>query len=707
MPRTASSWVSTPRDDHQPGAEQGDDRAVDPLGDDQEIGSGEDRYRHPCRAQAEDDGRGVRQLIHSGCGDPGARRCAVIRDGGVCVEAPIVSAARNRSAPGFGGEGLVGGTTKSREIRAPRVGGRARLQQFRRPHRSRRDEEGRPQGARSRASPFSTRRTPMATRAAAPRRASAQILGDRRKDIVLATKFARPMDAAGRLQGASRRYIMAEVEASLRRLKTDWIDLYQQHQPDPLTPIEETLRALDDLVRQGKVRYIGCSTLPAWQVVEAQWTSKHLGLHHFISCQEEYSLLARDLDREMMPVLEAYGLGLIPFRPLADGLLTGKYRRGAPPPAGTRLATMARAAERNLTDENWARRRAARGFCRRARPHSAGARLELAARRPAVASVIAGATEAGTGRRECPRGELALDAGGDARNRPADGRKMNRTPSSAKAAEPSGEYSTVAQAPLSRGTLPTNRGGSRWKFGLDGKSAVVTGGSKGLGLAIAEEYAKSGADVAILARDQGTLAEAKAKIQAGAPGRKVAAISCDVSKAADIRRAYDQIMSEFGKIDIYVNNAGQSTRGPSEDDHRRDVAGRSRPQIVRADPLLPPRFPADEAAALGSHHQRAQHRRQGAGRGQRADLGQPCRADGVHEGVVAGGCAAQRAGQFAACRRHRQRPDRAPPPARGRQRLARGFHPRRPGRACRWAAWAAPRNSPMSPASSPPTRPPM
>src|ERR1700745_530048 len=99
---------------------------------------------------------------------------------------------------------------------------------------------------------------------------------------------------------------------------------------------------------------------------------------------------------------------------------------------------------------------------------------------------------------------------------------------------------------------------------LDGKSAVITGGSKGLGLAIAEEYAKSGADVAILARDRGTLAEAKAKIQAGAPGRKVAAISCDVSKAADIRKTYDQIISEFGKIDIYVNNAGQETRGPPE-----------------------------------------------------------------------------------------------------------------------------------------------
>jgi aryl-alcohol dehydrogenase-like predicted oxidoreductase len=200
------------------------------------------------------------------------------------------------------------------------------------------------------------------------------------------------MDAGGRLQGATRRYVMAEVEASLRRLKTDWIDLYQQHQPDPLTPIEETLRALDDLVRQGKVRYIGCSTLPAWQVVEAQWTSKHLGLHHFISCQEEYSLLARGLDREMMPVLEAYGLGLIPFRPLADGLLTGKYQRGMPPPTGTRLATMARAADRNLTDENWAIVERLAGFA----AERGRTLLELAfswlVRRPAVASVIAGAT---------------------------------------------------------------------------------------------------------------------------------------------------------------------------------------------------------------------------------------------------------------------------------------------------------------------------
>ncbi len=219
-----------------------------------------------------------------------------------------------------------------------------------------------------------------------------EILGDRRKDIVLATKFARPMDGSGRFEGASRRYIIAEVEASLRRLKTDWIDLYQQHQPDPRTPIEETLRALDDLVRQGKVRYIGCSTLPAWQVVEAQWTARHHGLQHFVSCQEEYSLLRRRVDDEMMPMLQAYDLGLIPFSPLANGLLTGKYRRGAPLPRGARLTYMQRAADRYLTEDNWAVVERLEGFAiERGRTL-----LELAvswlARRPQVASVIAGAT---------------------------------------------------------------------------------------------------------------------------------------------------------------------------------------------------------------------------------------------------------------------------------------------------------------------------
>jgi len=217
-------------------------------------------------------------------------------------------------------------------------------------------------------------------------------LAGRRHDIVLASKFARPMDSEGKLQGASRRYIMSAVEASLKRLNTDYLDLYQQHIADPKTPIEETLRTLDDLVHQGKVRYIGCSTLSSWQVVEAQWVSTHFGLARYASCQERYSLLDRDLDRELMPAIEAYGLGLIPFSPLADGLLTGKYRRNAPMPAGARLTTTPRAAERRLNERNWTIVERLGDFCE-ARGHSL---LELAIswllHRPAVASVIAGAT---------------------------------------------------------------------------------------------------------------------------------------------------------------------------------------------------------------------------------------------------------------------------------------------------------------------------
>jgi aryl-alcohol dehydrogenase-like predicted oxidoreductase len=228
------------------------------------------------------------------------------------------------------------------------------------------------------------------------RGASEQFLGaalaGQRHAIVLASKFARPMDRSGQRQGASRRYIMSAVEASLKRLNTDYLDLYQQHIADSRTPIEETLRALDDLVRQGKVRYIGSSTLSAWQVVEAQWTSTHWGLERFVACQERYSLLERQLDRELLPVIESYGLGLIPFSPLANGLLTGKYRRGAPLPEGARLATTPRAAEQYLTEQNWAAVERLAAFAA-ARGKSL---LDLAfgwlLQRPAVASVIAGAT---------------------------------------------------------------------------------------------------------------------------------------------------------------------------------------------------------------------------------------------------------------------------------------------------------------------------
>src|SRR5690349_11289369 len=134
-----------------------------------------------------------------------------------------------------------------------------------------------------------------------------QILGDKRKRVVLATKFGGAMDEAGTIKGASRRHIISAAEASLKRLRTDWIDLYQIHFPDPATPIEETLRALDDLVRAGKVRYIGCSNFAGWQLVDAQWTARHFGLHECVACQDEYSLLVRRVERELLPAMQKFG----------------------------------------------------------------------------------------------------------------------------------------------------------------------------------------------------------------------------------------------------------------------------------------------------------------------------------------------------------------------------------------------------------------
>jgi aryl-alcohol dehydrogenase-like predicted oxidoreductase len=218
-------------------------------------------------------------------------------------------------------------------------------------------------------------------------------LGPRRKDIVLATKVGMPVEDGGS-RGASRRAIVAGVDASLRRLNTDWIDLYQQHQLDPLTPIEETLRAFDDLVRAGKVRYIGCSNFRAWHVVEARWTSNAQGLANFVSCQNEYSLLTRRPDRELIPMMQAYGMGLLPYYPLASGLLTGKYRRNTQMPEGARLTIHgARYEGRFINDANWPIVERLETFAEtRGRTL-----LELAfswlAARPCVSSIIAGATK--------------------------------------------------------------------------------------------------------------------------------------------------------------------------------------------------------------------------------------------------------------------------------------------------------------------------
>ena len=173
------------------------------------------------------------------------------------------------------------------------------------------------------------------------------------------------------------------VEASLKRLKTDYIDLYQQHDYDPLTPIEETMRALDDLVRQGKVRYIGNSNFPAWRIAEAELVARQMNVNRFVSCQDEYSLVVRDIEKDLLPAAQEYKLGLLPFFPLASGLLTGKYKRGAAAPDDTRFAKAPRAARALRHAAQRRHRRKAAGLRRQERPHHAGARLLLARLAPA------------------------------------------------------------------------------------------------------------------------------------------------------------------------------------------------------------------------------------------------------------------------------------------------------------------------------------
>jgi aryl-alcohol dehydrogenase-like predicted oxidoreductase len=160
----------------------------------------------------------------------------------------------------------------------------------------------------------------------------------KRSDVIIATKFAGPMGTFPNDRGTSRYHIMKAVEASLKRLGTDYIDLYYVHMPDPATPIEETLRTLNDLVRSGKVRYIGCSNFAAWQLCEALWTSKVNNLESFVVIQSQYNLLNHNIESELVPCCQNYGIGVIPWGPLASGFLTGKYQRGKPAPAGTRLA---------------------------------------------------------------------------------------------------------------------------------------------------------------------------------------------------------------------------------------------------------------------------------------------------------------------------------------------------------------------------------
>jgi aryl-alcohol dehydrogenase-like predicted oxidoreductase len=180
-----------------------------------------------------------------------------------------------------------------------------------------------------------------------------RILKGKRDSVLVATKWGMKMGEGPHKSGGSRKYIMAAVEDSLRRLQTDYIDLYQLHRPDPQTPMEETLRALDDLVSSGKVRYIGHSNFAGWQAAEAHFVAEKGHYSPFISAQNEYSLLERRIEAELVPACNQYGVSVLPFFPLASGFLTGKYRQGQDLPAGTRLANAGPMAARVLTDKNY------------------------------------------------------------------------------------------------------------------------------------------------------------------------------------------------------------------------------------------------------------------------------------------------------------------------------------------------------------------
>jgi aryl-alcohol dehydrogenase-like predicted oxidoreductase len=219
-------------------------------------------------------------------------------------------------------------------------------------------------------------------------------LGGRRPEVFIATKFAGPMSEEDPdMQGGSRRYIMQAVEASLSRLGTDYIDLYQMHRYDDETPIDETLRALDDLVQQGKVRHFGSSNYAAWQITDAAWTSHSEHLNRYTSVQNRYSLLTRDIEKDVVAVCEKFGLGILPYFPLESGLLTGKYRKGEEHPEGSRLAKWGGwAAGAFASEEKIDKVEALIVLCEQYEHSLLDMAVGWLADRPHVSSVIAGVT---------------------------------------------------------------------------------------------------------------------------------------------------------------------------------------------------------------------------------------------------------------------------------------------------------------------------
>ena len=216
-------------------------------------------------------------------------------------------------------------------------------------------------------------------------------LKGRRWQGLIGTKFGRNAGKGPNDAGGSRQHIMKAVEDSLRRLDTDYIDLYQMHVADAETPIEETLRALDDLIRQGKVRYIGCSGFRAWELCEALWTARALSLNSFVSVQPPYNLLEREIEEDLVPLCRRYNVGIIPYHPLAAGFLTGKYREGKPIPPGTRFALTPRH-NHFFSEENFSRLAKLERFAQERRHSIAELALAWLFANPQMSTVIAGAS---------------------------------------------------------------------------------------------------------------------------------------------------------------------------------------------------------------------------------------------------------------------------------------------------------------------------
>ncbi len=246
--------------------------------------------------------------------------------------------------------------------------------------------------------------------------ASEELLGEalkgRRDEVVLATKFGMDMqgrNGADRGARASRRYVRRAVEASLRRLGTDHIDLYQLHQPDLVTPVEETLEAMNELVEEGKVRYLGCSNFASWEVTQAHWTARVRGLRGFLSTQNEYSLYNRVAEEELVPALQAAGMSLLPYFPLAYGLLTGKYSRGAAAPEGSRLSHSSQT--QRLAGADFDRVEALEEYADQRGVTILDVAIGGLAAQPSVASVIAGVSRAEQVRTNAAAGTWEPSAG--------------------------------------------------------------------------------------------------------------------------------------------------------------------------------------------------------------------------------------------------------------------------------------------------------